>query len=130
MPVLAPVNVGPEEAIANLPRVDKAEIPEIVSDLVEWIGAGLTAMAGGVNETRFVRLWVEGQTKPRRPATLRAAWRAAYIITTLAGSEAAKAWFMGQNSDFNFAAPVRVLQKNTDEARSAVVRSAVHFATT
>ena len=132
MPVdhLAPTDVDAAQAIANLSRADKAPIPEVVSDLKDWIGAGLTAMAGGVNETRFVRSWMEG-TRPRRPDALRAAWRAAYIITALNGPETAKAWFSGQNASLDFRAPVRVLQeKNNDEARSAVVRAAVHFAIT
>jgi len=118
-----------EAALANLDRADRLTVPEVVNDLVEWIGLGLTAMAGGVNETRFVRPWTEG-TKPRRPASLRSAWRAAYIITELCGSEAAKAWFIGQKRDFDFQSPIRVLQENTDEARTAVVRAAVRFATT
>ncbi len=119
-----------DEALANLDRADRMSIPQVASDLVGWIGLGLTAMAGSVNETRFVRPWIEGDKVPRRPASLRAAWCAAYIITTLYGSEAAKAWFVGQKREFDFRPPIRVLQENTDDARTAVVRAAVRFATT
>ncbi len=109
-------------------EADGMLIPAIVTDLVSWIGLGLTAMAGGVQETRFVRPWIQGKA-PRRPASLRAAWRAAYIIKTLCGPEAAKAWFIGQARDFDFEAPITKLESNTAEARTAVVRSAVRFAT-
>src|SRR5580704_1531486 len=98
-------------AIANLPKADKAPLPVIVAELKEWIGLGLPAMAGGVNETRYVRSWIEG-TAPRRPEALRAAWRAAYIITATDGAETARAWMMGQNPAFDFRAPIRVLREN------------------
>jgi hypothetical protein len=117
-----------EQALDELDRADRLPISAVASDLVRWLGLGLTAMAGGVRETRFVRPWVDGK-KPRRPASLRAAWRAAYIITTLCGAEAAKAWFIGQKREFDFKSPISVLEENTPEARTAVVRSAVRFAT-
>jgi hypothetical protein len=117
-----------ERALAHMDEADGMPIPAIVTDLVRWMGLGLTAMAGGVQETRFVRPWIQGKP-PRRPASLRAAWRAAYIINTLCGSEAAKAWFIGQARDFDFEAPITMLESNTAEARTAVVRSAVRFAT-
>jgi len=117
-----------ERALSHMDEADGMPISAIVTDLVSWIGLGLTAMAGGVQETRFVRPWIEGKP-PRRPASLRAAWRAAYIIKTLCGSEAAKAWFIGQVRDFDFEAPITKLESNTVDARTAVVRSAVRFAT-
>jgi hypothetical protein len=117
-----------EAVLSRLDHADRLGIPEVVRDLVDWIGLGLTAMAGGVNETRFVRLWIEGK-RPRRPASLRAAWRAAYVIKALCGGEAAKAWFIGQKREFDFQSPIRVLQENTDDARTAIVRAAVRFAT-
>jgi len=117
-----------EHALDELERADRLPIHVIVTDLVGWLGLGLTAMAGGVRETRFVRPWIEG-TRPRRPASLRAAWRAAYIITTLCGAEAAQAWFIGQKREFDFRSPISVLEENTPDARTAIVRSAVRFAT-
>jgi len=128
-PVTVAQCVDPEEALDNLDRADRLPVSDVVRDLIAWIGLGLTAMAGGVNETRFVRPWMEGK-QPRRPASLRAAWRAAYIIKTLCGPEAAKAWLIGQKREFEFRSPIRVLQENSDEARTAVVRAAVRFATT
>ncbi len=120
--------VDREQVLDQMDQADRLPISAVVRDLVDWIGLGVTAMAGGVHETRFVRPWLEGKT-PRRPASLRAAWRAAYIISTLCGSEAAKAWFIGQKREFDFESPISVLDKNTPEARTAVVRSAVRFAT-
>ncbi len=117
-----------ERVLAHIDEADGMPISEIVTDLVSSIGLGLTAMAGGVRETRFVRPWIQGKT-PRRPASLRAAWRAAYVIKTLCGSEAAKAWFTGQARDFDFEAPITRLESNTADARTAVVRSAIRFAT-
>jgi hypothetical protein len=128
MQAIAPLVPDLSTAVANLTRADKAPLSSIVSELADWIGLGLTAMAGGVNETRYVRSWIEG-TAPRRPEALRAAWRAAYVITALDGPETAKAWMMGQNPVFDFKAPVRVLREhNDDETRSAIVRAAVQFA--
>jgi hypothetical protein len=127
--LLVSPRINPEEALANLDRADRLPISEIASDLVAWIGLGLTALAGAVKETRFVHQWIEGK-QPRRPASLRAAWRAAYIITSVCGTEAAKAWFIGQKLEFDFQSPIRVLQQNTDDARTAVVRAAVRFAMT
>ncbi len=120
--------VDREQVLDQMDQADRLPISAVVRDLVDWIGLGVTAMAGGVHETRFVRPWLEGKT-PRRSASLRAAWRAAYIIRTLCGSEAAKAWFIGQKREFDFDSPISVLDKNTPEARTAVVRSAVRFAT-
>ena len=117
-----------ETVLSRLDDADRLSLAEVAQNLVEWVGLGLTAMAGGVNETRFVRSWTAGK-RARRPASLRAAWRAAYVITTLCGSEAAKAWFIGQKREFDFEPPIRVLQENTDDARTAVVRAAVRFAT-
>lgn len=118
-----------EQAIAHLASADRLPMSRIVAELVDWVGLGLTAMAGGVQETRFVDSWLEGGS-PRRAASLRAAWCAAYVITSLCGSETAKAWFIGQKREFDFRSPIRVLQENTDPARAAVVRAAVWFATT
>ena len=120
--------VDREQVLDQMDQADRLPISAVVRDLVDWIGLGVTAMAGGVHETRFVRPWLEGKT-PRRSASLRAAWRAAYIIRTLCGSEVAKAWFIGQKREFDFDSPISVLDKNTPEARTAVVRSAVRFAT-
>lgn len=117
-----------EDALEELEHADRLPISAVVTDLVSWLGLGLTAMAGGVRETRFVHPWVAGKN-PRRPASLRAAWRAAYIITTLCGREAAQAWFIGQKREFDFRSPISVLEENTPDARTAVVRSAVRFAT-
>ncbi len=46
---VAPTDVTREQAIENLERADRATIPQVVSDLSEWLGLGLTAIAGGVN---------------------------------------------------------------------------------
>ena len=120
--------ISREDVLQQMDSADRLPIARVVEDLVGWIGLGLTAMAGGVAETRLVRPWLEGK-RPRREASLRAAWRAAFVITTLCGSEAAKAWLIGQQREFDFASPVRELEKNTAEARTAVVRAAVRFAT-
>ncbi len=53
-----------EHALDELERADRLPIHAIVTDLVGWLGLGLTAMAGGVRETRFVRPWIEGRRGP------------------------------------------------------------------
>lgn len=120
----APLTADLETALANLPKADKAPLPEIVAELKDWIAPGLTAMASDVNETRYVRSWIEGHPfgvpRPCEPPGVQ------HIID---GPEMAKAWMMGQPPAFDFRAPVRELRENNDdESRSAVVRAAVQFA--
>jgi hypothetical protein len=123
---------------ARKPRIDLKEIDAVTGlsdaalarELVDALGLKLTAMLGGVTETRSVRKWIEGTTPPDRRDNLIAALQATRAIVAGSGPAAAQRWFLGCNSHFNFEAPAMVLQATTPEVRTQVVRAAIAFATT
>lgn len=86
---------------------------ELVGRLRDLLGARLVAYIGGVQETRAVRQWAEGERAPSAAVLLRL--RAAYQVAALLRSKDATAvvqtWFQGMNPQLDDVAPARVLRE-------------------
>ena len=113
--------------LLRLDAVDKMSIQDVTSELVDLLGATLTAAIGDVTETRLVRSWMEKGTASR-PDSLRTALKAARAIADQDSAVVAKAWFTGTNRFLEHRSPLEVLRENTAEGRTAIVRAAVSFA--
>lgn len=112
---------------ADLDGVMKLSIPEVAKELVDSLGARLTAAIGGAQEARRAREWSTG-ANCQRPDNLRTALQVARAIAATSSMETAKAWFVGCSSMLEFTAPLVVLDENSSEARTKVLRAAVGFA--
>lgn len=119
----------PPELDIDLDAVTELHDAAVASELVGILGLKLTAMVGGVGETRSVKKWMSGETPPARLENLIAALQAARALVAGAGPATAQRWFLGCNSHFDFEAPVTALKANTPEARTKLVRAAIAFAT-
>ncbi len=82
----------------------------VVQELVDRIGLTLTALIGGVSETRRVNEWIAG-SEPRREDALRAALQATRAISERYDNDAARAWFRSTNPGLDMRAPVVVLRE-------------------
>lgn len=82
----------------------------MVQELVDRLGLKLTALIGGVTETRRVSEWLEGR-EPRREDALRAALQATRAIAERYDNDAARAWFRSTNAGLDMRAPIVVLRE-------------------
>lgn len=111
-------------------RLDAAQL---VAGLRNILGAQLVAYIAGVNETRTVREWADGERHPRSTALrrLRIAYRAAAFLERRESRAIVQAWFQGLNPMLEDRSPARVLREgDVDEAGSAVLAAARTFAGT
>ncbi|HEV3091325.1 MAG TPA: hypothetical protein VGX91_07785 [Candidatus Cybelea sp.] len=86
------------------------DIAEGVDVLVELLGATSVAALGGVQETRAVQQWINGDREPQRAHTLRFALQLSLMISTYATREVVRAWFHGSNPNLNDATPLALLR--------------------
>lgn len=98
---------------------------EVVSQLVEILGAKLVAYIAGVGETRAVRQWMIGQRNPQPDSVvrLREALVVAKMIAANDSAATAQAWFMGLNPQLDDRSPARMLRDGDDDTL-AMVRGA------
>ena len=105
--------------------------PEVVDRLRALLGNRLTAYIGGVQETRAVRQWAEGERVPGEviQQRMRQALMAASMISEPDNAKIAQSWFQGANPKLDFQAPARLLRDAADqqEAFSEVVAAAHAF---
>lgn len=101
------------------------DIPEVVSTLVDLLGATDVATLAGVRETRAVQQWMNGERQPQRPNTLRFALQLSLMISTLATRELARAWFHGSNPNLGDKTPLAVLRDESLEAAQVPLMTAV-----
>ena len=87
------------------------EIPisQVVTELIDLLGAPVVALIGGVAETRAVQQWTTGR-KPQRPNALRFALQIATMIAASTDREMARAWFEGSNPHLDDAIPALLLR--------------------
>lgn len=85
-------------------------VADVVGQLVDLLGATNVAAIGGVQETRAVQQWINGEREPQRPHVLRFALQLAMMISTVATRELARAWFHGSNPNLNDATPLVLLR--------------------
>ncbi len=86
-------------------------IEEVVTELIELLGAPLVAVIGGVSETRAVQQWTTTR-KPQRPNVLRFALQIATMVAANADREMARAWFEGSNPHLDDAVPALMLRND------------------
>ncbi len=111
----------------------RLEPARIVASLREILGAQLVAYIAGVNETRAVRQWAEGEREPKPTALkrLRVAYRAAAFLERRESRAIVQAWFQGLNPMLEDRSPARVLREGEiDDAGSALLAAARTFAGT
>ena len=120
--------VLPKQKPAYDPRrvneVSRMAAPAVLHELVELLGARITAAIGAVSDTRHVRAWENGEQQPQRLDALKTALQAARLINDVEGRDAARGWFSGCNAHFGFQSPVQKLLENTPESRTSVVAAA------
>ena len=106
------------------------EIPiqEVVSELIDRLGAPLVAVIGGVGETRAVLQWTKSRT-PQRPNVLRFALQLATMIARMSDYEKARAWFEGSNPLLDDAVPALILRdRPLADVQSNLMAAARSFA--
>lgn len=118
--------IDQSHAAADIDSVLKLSIKEVAQELIDALGARLTAALGGAQESRRARDWAAG-SPPQRPENLRTALQATRSIVAVAGPETAKVWFVGCSSGLDYLAPLSVLSENSAEARTSVLRAAMNF---
>jgi hypothetical protein len=114
--------------------------PQAVDELVEILGAVLTATVANVGETRRVKMWIDAQESPpaRRQQILRFALQVAQIIHSRYGREIAQSWFQGLNRHLQDEVPALLLHDlnsaekhkflDTVDAEKRILAAARNFA--
>jgi hypothetical protein len=124
------LNARPD--LAAHQQVIRASTQEVVTRLVELLGARLVAYIGGVGETRAVREWMidgrdhrepRGDTSPR----LREALTIALMLASREKPPTIQAWLMGLNPQLDDRAPARLLRDGDADAQAAVLGAARAF---
>lgn len=111
-------------------RAALSAFPTVVASLVNLIGAPLTAYLGGVNETRAVRQWMNGDRLPH-PATqskLKVALQVAVFLQNEGEEEVIAAWFQGLNPALDDQTPADLIRSaGGTEELSAILAAAREF---
>lgn len=106
----------------------RAPIAEVVSELVDLLGATTVAAIGGVSETRAVQQWLEGR-EPQRANALRFALQIASMLAKSGDREIVRAWFQGSNPYLDDAVPAVLLRNRPlSEIQSQLMNAARAFA--
>ncbi len=112
---------------ARLAAVDRMAPHEVANELVNVVGAKITAAVGGVGATRLVRDWMNQVRVPTRPTALATALKAARAIADRDGEIVAQRWFVGTNQYLAHRSPIEILADNTPEGRTQVMQAAIAF---
>lgn len=108
----------------------RTEVPVVVEQLRDVLGAQLVAYVAGVKETRAVRQWAEGEGRrpqPKQEQRLRLAYRVAQLLLEHDSPRVVQAWFQGMNPQLDDVAPARFILE-TDGSDARVVAAAQAFA--
>lgn len=126
-----------EQKQANHPLTDHAahrnamslSIAEVVSSLVDMLGATTVAMIGGVTETRAVQQWTMGR-EPHRQHVLRFALQVASMLADDSDNYGAvRAWFQGSNPALDDAIPALLLRDEPlEKIQGPLMKAARDFA--
>ena len=107
-------------------------VPELVAELRDELGATLVAQLAGVQESRAVRQWADGERRIQNPAQerrLRLAHQVAAIVRSDHSPGVAAAWFRGLNPDLEDRSPAKVLREGAlDDVGPLVLQAARSFA--
>lgn len=126
-----------EQKQANHPLSDHAAhrnamslpVAEVVSCLVDILGATTVAVIGGVTETRAVQQWTMGR-EPHRQHVLRFALQIASMLADEADNyEIVRAWFQGSNPVLDDAIPALLLRNEPlEKIQGPLMKAARDFA--
>ncbi|GAA4266678.1 hypothetical protein [Frondihabitans peucedani] len=106
----------------------RTDVPELVDELRNLLGAQLVAYLAGVKETRAVRQWAEGRNpQPRQEQRLRVAFRVTKLLLERDRPRVVQAWFQGMNPQLDDVSPARFILE-TDGADPRVIAAAQAFA--
>jgi hypothetical protein len=115
-------------------RSMRLDVPDLVTELRDMLGAKLVAFLGGVGETRAVRMWADGSRRIQDSADerrLRIAHQAAALIRAKDSPAVAQVWFQGLNPQLDDRSPARLLRDgDLDETGPLVLTAARAFAAT
>ena len=105
-------------------------IQEVVSELVDLLGATTVAVIGGVKETRAVTQWMSDSSRqPQRPHVLRFALQLATMIASVADREIVGAWFHGSNPHLGDKVPMLLLREDElSDVQGKLIAAARSFA--
>lgn len=113
---------------SNHEKAMRRSMAEIVTELVEKIGAPTVALIAGVQETRAVQQWM-GSREPQRGDVLRFALQLALMIEHRADVETVRRWFLGSNPMLGGASPAYMLRdRPLNEIQIEILRAARVFA--
>lgn len=107
-------------------RSVRADVPDLVTELREILGAQLVAYLGSVRETRAVRQWADGEREPSAATTqrLRVAYQVAGLLVERDNPRVVQAWFQGMNPQLDDASPARLLRGGDLESTGPQVLAA------
>jgi hypothetical protein len=102
---------------------------ELVQELVSHLGAPLTALVGGVKDTRSVRQWMASDGSPRDAALvrLRSALQIVDVLKLRFEDDVVKAWFTGMNPLLEDRSPILILADEDEASFTAVLQAARRF---
>ena len=110
-------------------RSVRADLRDIVAELVQLIGKKLTAYVGGAKDVRAVERWIDGgeayrDAEPR----LRATYHVVKFLSAYDKPAVVQAWLMGLNPQLEDQSPLSLLRKGKEENNRAVLGAARAFA--
>ncbi|QVG66226.1 hypothetical protein JG551_000097 [Curtobacterium flaccumfaciens pv. flaccumfaciens] len=108
----------------------RTDVPKLVTELRDVLGAQLVAYIAGVKETRAVRQWADGEGRrpqPRQEQRLRLAFRVAALLLDHDSPRVVQSWFQGMNPQLDDVAPARFILES-DGADPRVIAAAHAFA--
>jgi hypothetical protein len=124
---------GPRGELSAFDAHDEAmglPTTEVVSRLVDYLGATTVAAIAGVGETRAVKQWMsKGGREPQRQHALRFALQLAAMIASKADADVVQAWFSGSNPHLGDQVPALMLRNRPlDEIQGPLMTAARSFA--
>ncbi len=108
----------------------RAELPVVVTDLRDVLGAKLVAYLGAVKEVRAIDEWGKGVRTPSQDVQrrLRHALQVALMIAAIDGPAVAQGWFQGLHPQLDDRSPARLLREgDLDEVGPQVLAAARAF---
>ena len=104
---------------------DPVEITQVVTHLLDALGALLVAVITGAEYVDTVEAWARGDSSPdpAQEQTLRIAWEVVQLLTDVDSAETVRAWFNGMSPELDDAAPALLLRADPER----VLRAARYF---
>jgi hypothetical protein len=84
-------------------------VPDVVRELVAFLGAPAVALLADVKETRAVQQWMDGR-QPQNPHVLRFALQIASMLAAVGDKTVAQAWFHGSNPTLGGKSPLALFR--------------------